>query len=215
LLGLGVCRERARPTRPREISWPPARASSWPPYLGGGRPQRFSTASCGASRRSGRPLHLSRRTTCRRRPFTPSTSALCEYAKIGVRNVRVHRYEVPVVEQVRDLRRERQLGLLGKIERFGSCTRSFQMAARLARQPVRFSGVLSTAAGHAGFLSTFMTRAGIDRCRQSLSEKPLGGDCIPSDPPPNAAGIHLDSAFRQHLGDVFVGQRISQVPAHG
>ena len=31
------------------------------------------------------------------------------------------------------------------------------------------------------------------------------------DPGPDAAGIHIDSAFGQNLGDVFVGQRISQV----
>src|SRR5258708_23344953 len=34
------------------------------------------------------------------------------------------------------------------------------------------------------------------------------------DPAPNAAGIHLDAALRQNLGDVFVGQRIPKVPSH-
>ena len=40
----------------------------------------------------------------------------------------------------------------------------------------------------------------------------LGG--IGLHPAPNAAGIHLDTAFRQQLGDVLVRQRIPEIPAH-
>src|SRR5499427_8355794 len=31
-------------------------------------------------------------------------------------------------------------------------------------------------------------------------------------PPPDATGVHLHAAFRQQLGNVLVGERISQVP---
>jgi hypothetical protein len=31
-------------------------------------------------------------------------------------------------------------------------------------------------------------------------------------PPPDATGVHLDATFRQQLGNVLVGERISQVP---
>src|SRR5215472_11136918 len=34
------------------------------------------------------------------------------------------------------------------------------------------------------------------------------------DPAPDATGVNLHAPFRQNLGDMFVGQRISQVPAH-
>src|SRR6266404_8550114 len=38
--------------------------------------------------------------------------------------------------------------------------------------------------------------------------------CIRLDPPPNAAGIHLDTTFGHQLGDVLVGERIPEIPAH-
>src|SRR6266849_4665062 len=34
------------------------------------------------------------------------------------------------------------------------------------------------------------------------------------DPSPNAAGIHLDTTFGHQLGDVLVGERIPEIPAH-
>ena len=33
-------------------------------------------------------------------------------------------------------------------------------------------------------------------------------------PAPNAAGIHLDTPFGHPLGDVLVGERIPEIPAH-
>src|SRR5437016_2493944 len=33
-------------------------------------------------------------------------------------------------------------------------------------------------------------------------------------PSPNAAGIHLDTTLGHQLGDVLVGERISEIPAH-
>src|SRR3954469_12280551 len=33
-------------------------------------------------------------------------------------------------------------------------------------------------------------------------------------PPPNATGIHCHATFRQQLGNVFIGEWISQVPPH-
>jgi hypothetical protein len=33
-------------------------------------------------------------------------------------------------------------------------------------------------------------------------------------PAPNAAGIDLNTAFRYQLGDVFVGERITEIPTH-
>ena len=38
--------------------------------------------------------------------------------------------------------------------------------------------------------------------------------CIGLHPAPNAAGIHLDTTFGQQLGDVLLGERIPEVPAH-
>src|SRR6266404_2357593 len=38
--------------------------------------------------------------------------------------------------------------------------------------------------------------------------------CIYLHPSPNAAGIHLDTMFGHQLGDVLVGERIPQIPAH-
>src|ERR1700759_5362102 len=38
---------------------------------------------------------------------------------------------------------------------------------------------------------------------------------IDLDPPPNAAGIHLEAPLGKHLSYVLVSQRISQVPPHG
>src|SRR6266446_6823606 len=38
--------------------------------------------------------------------------------------------------------------------------------------------------------------------------------CICLHPAPNAAGIHLDTTFGHQLGDVLVGERIPEIPAH-
>src|SRR5258708_7406875 len=38
--------------------------------------------------------------------------------------------------------------------------------------------------------------------------------CIGLHPAPNAAGIHLDTTFGQQFGDVLVGERIPEIPAH-
>src|SRR6202043_735804 len=38
--------------------------------------------------------------------------------------------------------------------------------------------------------------------------------CVCLYPAPNAAGIHLDTTFGYQLGDVLVGERIPEVPAH-
>src|SRR5882724_8245367 len=38
--------------------------------------------------------------------------------------------------------------------------------------------------------------------------------CIYLHPAPNAARIHLDATFGHQLGDVLVGERISEIPAH-
>jgi hypothetical protein len=38
--------------------------------------------------------------------------------------------------------------------------------------------------------------------------------CIGLHPAPNTAGIHLDAAFGHQLGDVLVGERIPEIPAH-
>src|SRR5712664_740122 len=38
--------------------------------------------------------------------------------------------------------------------------------------------------------------------------------CIRLNPTPNAAGIHLDTTFGYQFGDVLVGERIPEIPAH-
>jgi len=38
--------------------------------------------------------------------------------------------------------------------------------------------------------------------------------CVCLHPAPNTTGIHLDTAFGQQLGDVLLGERIPEVPAH-
>src|SRR6266850_6093621 len=38
--------------------------------------------------------------------------------------------------------------------------------------------------------------------------------CVCLHPTPNAAGIHLHTTFGYQLGDVLVGERIPEVPAH-
>jgi hypothetical protein len=38
--------------------------------------------------------------------------------------------------------------------------------------------------------------------------------CIGLHPAPNAAGIHPDTTFGQQFGDVLVGERIPEIPAH-
>src|SRR6516165_3203424 len=148
--------------------------------------------------------------------------------------------------------------------RFLHCRRR----TRRGSAPSAFS--LSTAAGYAGFLSTFRTRGTAlpDAARafrrnrladaaslRAVSRKidsgprsrPLDTDTCPRpltfyiglvdpiafvrglqmrpasliqfwriglDPAPDVTGVNLHAPFRQNLGDVFVGQRISQVPAH-
>src|SRR5260370_728141 len=128
----------------------------------------------------------------------------------------------------------------------------------------------STAAGYAGFLSTFITRdIGLPNASIALRRKRLAAavsrlavsrksivcpvessaryrylsspftfyiglidpialvrrlemrsaafvhlGCIGLHPAPNAAGIHLDTTFGHQLGDVLIGERIPQIPAH-
>src|SRR5712664_3787361 len=38
--------------------------------------------------------------------------------------------------------------------------------------------------------------------------------CIGLHPAPNPAGIHLDTTFGHQFADVFVGERIPEIPAH-
>src|SRR5258705_3383267 len=38
--------------------------------------------------------------------------------------------------------------------------------------------------------------------------------CVCLHPTPNAAGIHLHTTFGYQLGDVLVGERIPEIPAH-
>jgi hypothetical protein len=48
--------------------------------------------------------------------------------------------------------------------------------------------------------------------RRSAAFVQLG--CIGMYPAPNAAGIHLDTTFSHHFGDVLVGERIPEIPSH-
>src|SRR5580704_11611090 len=38
--------------------------------------------------------------------------------------------------------------------------------------------------------------------------------CIGLHPAPNATGVHLDATFGHQFGDVLVGERIPEIPAH-